>query len=357
MRLGSLFSAGLAGALFVGSSALGMSVSGGVPLDAAPASVQVGTDGAGAGGESSSPTTTEAVAAPSVTPTGSGEAGCDPVEVDDPALTRAPGTGRTVALTFDDGPDEYTPQVMQALADRGVAATFFAIGRKVAANPEAVAELARQGHLIGGHSWDHRYPRDVRGGWSATFVRHQMERTDAVIEEVTGVRPCFFRPPGGFIQEKAVPQVAAERDETVSMWSVDPKDWEVQSHPGDLDTQTSTIVDRSLAGLEEEHPVLLMHDGGGFRAATAAALPRVIDAYLAHGYRFVRLDGRDLDEVFGRAPTIPSSPSSPVDPSSPSGIPSGASTDPASFASESDGPVPAPAGTGVPAFAGAPRRP
>lgn len=205
----------------------------------------------------------------------------------------APGSGRTVALTFDDGPSEWTPAVLDVLAAHHVHATFFVVGRSAATDPAMLRRIAAEGHQLGNHSWSHRYPRAVRGGWTRPYLRTEMARTDAVLKQATGAVPCWFRPPGGFLT--AVPSSARAAGKQVALWSVDTLDWkeqpvEVSSDPGGR--RQRAITRRAVAGADLPHPVVLMHDGGGWRAATVRALPAVIRYYQAKGYRFVRLDGR-----------------------------------------------------------------
>jgi peptidoglycan/xylan/chitin deacetylase (PgdA/CDA1 family) len=205
----------------------------------------------------------------------------------------APGSGRTVALTFDDGPSEWTPAVLDVLAREHVHATFFVIGRSAQADPATLRRIAAEGHQLGNHSWSHRYPRDVRGGWTRAYLRDELARTDAVVARVIGRPPCWFRPPGGFLT--AVPASAKTARKTVALWSVDTLDWQEQPEGTTADPgarRQRTITRRADAGATLPHPVVLMHDGGGWRAATMRSLPAVIAYYRARGYRFVRLDGR-----------------------------------------------------------------
>ena len=207
-------------------------------------------------------------------------------------MNAAPGTGRTVALTFDDGPGPFTGAVLDVLAHEGVHASFFLVGRHVAADPATARRIAAAGHLVGNHSWDHQFPRQVGGGWSIGYLRDQISRTDRVLAAVTGVRPCWFRPPGGYLQ--AVPGASRATGKQVAMWSVDTLDWKIQegagSDPGRHRQQQ--IARRAWAGANQPHPLILMHDDGGWRGATVGALPSVISYYRSRGFRFVRLDGR-----------------------------------------------------------------
>jgi len=215
------------------------------------------------------------------------------------AITRAPGTGRTVALTFDDGPGDDTPALLDLLRERGVPATFFLVGGNAATHPGLVARTAAEGHLVGDHSWAHRLPRQVAGGWTRAFLQHDLSRTADVLTRESGRPVCWFRPPGGFLPPAVLP-VAHGLGMRVALWSVDPRDWALQDPHGTGATLTRAqladrIVARVSAGLGEQHPIVLLHDGGGPRAATVAAVGRIIDLYRTHGYRFVRLDGVGAD--------------------------------------------------------------
>ena len=209
-------------------------------------------------------------------------------------LYHAPGDGRTVALTFDDGPGPYTGQVLAALRAGQVHATFFVVGSHVATDPALVTRAAAEGHLIGNHTWDHVYPQNLPHGWTTSYLTDQIGRTDSAVVSATGLPTCFFRPPGGFMPP-AVTVVGRRVREQVALWSIDPRDWAVQGRvpvdPATTAHQAHRIYTAARAGRDDPHPVILLHDGGGFRGATVAALPWIIAYYRAEGYRFVRLDG------------------------------------------------------------------
>jgi peptidoglycan-N-acetylglucosamine deacetylase len=203
--------------------------------------------------------------------------------------SRAPGRGPTIALTFDDGPGPYTSQVLDVLAREGVPATFFVTGRNASENPDLVARATRQGHLVANHTWDHEYPDEVEGGWTVRYLKDQLVRTSNAVVEAGGERTCWFRPPGGSAPPSLQPVASALRM-SVALWSVDTEDWKIQAD-GDAPGISWDIYLAALT-TTQRHPVVLMHDGGGFRGATAAALPKIIDWYRDRGYTFVRLDGR-----------------------------------------------------------------
>ncbi|WP_143448066.1 polysaccharide deacetylase family protein, partial [Kineosporia sp. R_H_3] len=209
-------------------------------------------------------------------------------------LSTGRGEDRTVALTFDDGPDAQTGAVLDVLAREEVPATFFVVGEHAVAQPDLVHRAVREGHLVGNHTWDHSYPRDVRGGWTRSYLDRSLGRTSDAVTEASGAPVCWFRPPGGFLPSTVVPAARDLRMST-ALWSVDSLDWKVQSRPARTAAEHRHQVDAVVAGATaaagQRHPVVLLHDGGGDRRVTVDALPRIVDWYRAHGYAFVRVDG------------------------------------------------------------------
>ena len=189
---------------------------------------------------------------------------------------------RTVALTFDDGPGPSTPEVLEVLQQHGVTATFFVVGRNAAAEPEMLQRIVAEGHVLGNHTWSHHIP-SANAGWKASTLNREIERTRRAIVNATGRGPCLFRPPGGITKgARAVTRAAGL---SMIMWSVDTRDWSVPPNT----KFAPAIQSRAATGLKEEHPVVLLHDGGGNQAATVAALPGIINDYRSHGYQFVTL--------------------------------------------------------------------
>lgn len=177
---------------------------------------------------------------------------------------------KVIALTFDDGPwPRYTKEVLQVLASRNVKATFFMIGREVQRRPDLVREVRDAGHSIGNHSWDHaRSPRNPG---------EEVFRTDATIKKALGVEPFLFRPPYGKITNGMAAQ--AMRDgQCVVIWNADSNDWK---------HATAASIAQRILRQASPGGIALMHDGGGNRGSTVAALPRIIDTLRERGYRFV----------------------------------------------------------------------
>ena len=181
------------------------------------------------------------------------------------AFRAAAGAPLPVALTFDDGPWPHTTeQVLAVLAQRRAPATFFVVGRQVQRYPELVRRELAAGMTIGTHSYSHPQPFDRL---AARRIRQEITRGRRTLEPL-GVRPVGFRPPGGAASATVV--TAAERlgCRTV-LWTVDPGDWQ----PG---VAADQLVQRVLAAARPG-AIVLLHDGGGDRSATVAALPAIID--------------------------------------------------------------------------------
>ncbi|UNO39183.1 polysaccharide deacetylase family protein [Streptomyces sp. MST-110588] len=185
---------------------------------------------------------------------------------------------RVIALTFDDGPNPpYTGQVLDTLDRYGIPATFFCVGLHVGAHREDLARMAEAGHQLGNHTWSHAYLPDLSRG----RLEEQLERTDEIIAATTGLpAPGLFRPPYG----SRTPEVMdwlSRRQSTVVLWDVEPFDWAL---PG-ADTIARITLEQARPG-----SVILLHDGGGDRSQTVAALPAIIEGLLEREFRFVRID-------------------------------------------------------------------
>ncbi|GAB3880460.1 polysaccharide deacetylase family protein [Terrabacter terrigena] len=173
----------------------------------------------------------------------------------------------TVYLTFDDGPHAtWTPKVLAILRKYAVRAVFFEIGRNVAAAPAVTRSLRSSGMLIGNHTWSHPDLTLL----SSASVTTELNR----MESALGYRPRCVRPPYGATNSR-IQAIIAARSQRHILWTVDPRDW---SRPG-----TTTIVNRVLAGVRDGARVLL-HDGGGDRSQTVAALDLLVPQLRARGF-------------------------------------------------------------------------
>ncbi|MDF7799736.1 polysaccharide deacetylase family protein [Pontiellaceae bacterium B1224] len=179
-----------------------------------------------------------------------------------------------VALTFDDGPNPpYTEQLLQTLEEKQVKATFFLIGQEVTAHPETARQILNNGHEIGGHSSDWK----TLAFESPEGMENKLEKMNEAFASVGITNVALFRPPGGFLLPWQR-TLLVERGLTHISANVVVGDWK------ELDAQT--ICDRVL---KKVHPgsIIALHDGGGNRSATIAAVPLIIDDLKAKGYEFV----------------------------------------------------------------------
>lgn len=188
--------------------------------------------------------------------------------------------GRTLALTFDDGPHPVnTPALLAVLAEHDVRATFFVCGGQVRAYPQVLRDIVAAGHVLGNHSTHH----DDLEAWPADAVEADLRATDeAVRDAAPGVPVPFFRAPYG--HWGATPQVAAGLGMRSVAWAYDIGDWDPPS--------ADELLDRLLAGVEPG-AVVLMHDGGGDRTPTVEAVARFIPLMRARGWSFELPAGAD----------------------------------------------------------------
>ena len=196
----------------------------------------------------------------------------------------APGSGKTVALTFDDGPGVTTPAILSILQRYGIPATFFNIGVNASVRPAYVRSELVTGMVIGNHTWDHPQLPTL----SASGQASEMDRATAEQSALTAVGSCVFRPPYGEFNATTL-SLAQQRGMAVWNWSVDTEDWKAGTSTAS--SWVERIYSRAVAGGSQAHPVILMHNPPAGIPATVTALPRIIDYYRAHGYRFVDLAG------------------------------------------------------------------
>ncbi|GAA1587746.1 hypothetical protein GCM10009804_49830 [Kribbella hippodromi] len=185
-----------------------------------------------------------------------------------PTAAFASGNKKVLFLSFDDGPDPlWTPKILQILAKYGAHATFFELGEMQAAHPGLREQVIAAGNTIGSHSITHPQLTAV-----SSAKRHH--------EIFDGPQSTCFRPPYGASNPKVRADIRAAGKVQV-LWNVDPRDW---ARPG-----TNAIVHNILTR-SHNRDVILMHDGGGNRAQTVAALDKVLPLLKAQGYSFPAMD-------------------------------------------------------------------
>jgi cellulose synthase/poly-beta-1,6-N-acetylglucosamine synthase-like glycosyltransferase/spore germination protein YaaH/peptidoglycan/xylan/chitin deacetylase (PgdA/CDA1 family) len=208
-----------------------------------------------------------------------------------------------VALTFDDGPDgRWTPKILDILKQKHANATFFTIGENMQDRPDLVQREVREGNIVGNHTWTHP---DI-GQISVAQTDLELNTTQRLFEVLTGRSMRLFRPPYFGDAEPSTPNevapllLAQKFGYLVAGLRIDPDDWCRSPNCGGTPTP-DVIVQRVMDGLavtgQHEGQVVLMHDAGGNRAETVAALPKLIDAIRAKGLKLVT-----VDELAGMTP-------------------------------------------------------
>jgi peptidoglycan/xylan/chitin deacetylase (PgdA/CDA1 family)/spore germination protein YaaH len=216
---------------------------------------------------------------------------------------------KTIALTFDDGPDPaYTPDLLRILESFDVPATFFIVGRQAALYPELILDIVRKGHEVGNHTWSHPNLLHV----AREQIDRELRTTQQLIENTTGRSPRLFRPPYAAGLEPQSPselaplRIADERDLFTVGMNIDPQDW---SEPS-ADEIVQRVVEGARAGIGN---VVLLHDGdgddaGGDRSQTVAALPQILETLKGEGFEFVRISeliGLSTEDVMPRVEPRP----------------------------------------------------
>lgn len=194
------------------------------------------------------------------------------VQVSENSSIRAEKTiAAKVALTFDDGPHPvYTPQLLDGLNERGVHATFFVVGKNIMGNEALLKRMETEGHLIGNHTYSHVKLSEL----DIARACAEVEKTNALICEVTGKEPEFIRPPFG--EWKKAMECSFEMIPV--LWDVDPLDWTTKN--------TALVVERVLKDTKPGD-IILLHDY--YQSSVDAAL-EIVDALTERGYKFVTVD-------------------------------------------------------------------
>ena len=183
-----------------------------------------------------------------------------------------------IALTFDDGPGEYTEELINCLVENNAKATFFMLGQNVEAYPEIAKELSDAGMELGNHSYSH--PDLVTIG--ADAAAQQVSNTDAALKAATGFEATVMRPPGGSFNDS----VKAAIDHPLIIWSIDTRDWATKSE----DQTYQVVMDNAQDG-----SVVLMHD---IHEWSVKAAIRMIPDLIAKGFKLVTVS--ELAEAKGK---------------------------------------------------------
>ncbi|HEX3011469.1 MAG TPA: polysaccharide deacetylase family protein [Syntrophomonadaceae bacterium] len=184
---------------------------------------------------------------------------------------------KQVALTFDDGPDNYyTPQIPDILKSENVKATFFVVGERVKANPNVMKKIVSEGHFVGNHTWDHPKIPNLK----VDDVKSEVQKTEDEISQYTGYQTAMFRPPYGIINSD-IASVLSNLNYKIIEWSSDSQDWKGYKK----DQVESNILSNAKDGA-----IILQHCAGSQDdklKGTVQALPLVIETLKDEGITFV----------------------------------------------------------------------
>lgn len=184
-----------------------------------------------------------------------------------PPVEKPQSSGGLLALTFDDGPSDQTARLLDALAERGVKATFYLVGNRISSYPNTVRRLVNEGHSIGSHTYSHAKLTKL----SQEEGLAQITDTDNVLMEVAGATCTTIRPPYGAFNDT----LKSYAPYPLIMWSVDPEDWR---------TKDSDVVSQRIIEKAKDGDIILLHD---LYATSVDAGIKVIDQLQAQGFEFV----------------------------------------------------------------------
>ncbi|KDQ69464.1 polysaccharide deacetylase family protein [Streptomyces halstedii] len=178
---------------------------------------------------------------------------------------------KCIALTFDAGPGEDTPHLLDVLKEKKVPATFFLLGKNhVLKHPDTVRRIEEEGHEVANHTWSHEILTDKK----PDEIRAELEKTQDAIAEITGKKPRLMRPPQGRTDD-TVSEISKELGLSQILWSTTAKDYS---------TNDSALIRKRTLDQADRDGIILLHD---IYKGTVPAVPGIIDALRKDGYTFV----------------------------------------------------------------------
>lgn len=184
-----------------------------------------------------------------------------------------------VALTFDDGPNKQTERLLEILSQNDAEATFFVLGINAKENSEILKRVHLEGHQIGNHSWNHKNFTTL----TLPQLAEQLDKTNQVVENITGIKPKVLRPPYGKINDLVLKNVKMP----VILWNVDSYDWKFR--------ESSAIIAEIVKS--KKNSVILAHD---IHATTVDAMESCIKQLKDKGFHLVTIEdlfhNKDLKE-------------------------------------------------------------
>ncbi|MFJ5612278.1 polysaccharide deacetylase family protein [Streptomyces sp. NPDC093221] len=178
---------------------------------------------------------------------------------------------KCIALTFDAGPSEHTPALLKVLDEKKVRVTFFLLGHNhVDKYPDLVAQMGRNGNVLGNHTWTHRRLTDLK----PAEIRTELDRLNTAVEKLTGKRPTLMRPPQGRTN-KEVAKISKELGLSLVLWN---------DTASDYATTDSALIHKRILKDAHQDGIILLHD---LYKGTVPAVPGIIDSLRAEGYTLV----------------------------------------------------------------------
>lgn len=178
---------------------------------------------------------------------------------------------KCIALTFDAGPGDDTPRLLDILKEKKVSATFFLLGRNhVLKHPDTVRRMQAEGHEIANHTWSHEILTDKK----PDEIRAELAKTQDAIEAITGRKPRLMRPPQGRTDD-TVSGISKDLGLSQILWSTTAKDYS---------TTDSALIRKRTLDQADKDGIILLHD---IYKGTVPAVPGIIDALRKDGYTLV----------------------------------------------------------------------
>jgi len=194
-------------------------------------------------------------------------------------ICRVSTTTRVAFLTFDDGPGQYTPAILDLLREHGIRAVFFVLGDVARYRTGVLRRIADEGHEVGNHTWTHRQwyaaEKKMESSQLLSLMEQELADTERLIGETVGIPPRFVRMPGGFYRTWMNPMLR-RRDYRIINWTAG-YDWHRMSE--------DEMVERYCRALAPGG-IYLFHDGGANRSLTVAVARRFVRYAVEHGYSF-----------------------------------------------------------------------
>ena len=181
---------------------------------------------------------------------------------------------KKIALTFDDGPSaKYTGEILDILQQYKVKATFFVIGANAKQHPDLLQRIVDEGHEVGNHTYSHPHLQKI----SEAELAKELCKADALLQKLCGLSPTLFRPPEGVVSD-AVKTAAQKKGYRLVLWSIDTRDWALNS--------VSNIL-RTVKKEASDGDIILFHDWVADKSPTPEALRQLLPWLLKEGFTCV----------------------------------------------------------------------